>query len=139
MNRYEARPGLGELKPGQKVMVYRSHNDMRNRPAEERAIPSEVVKVARVWIDIQKSGENLAQWSIYRWRMRRDTQDEATQYSGSNAQFATLDQYAWDETRRWAMGYLQENGLRVERGTRWYGREVELADIISKADTKEKA
>jgi hypothetical protein len=139
MNRYDERPELGELTPGQKVVVYRSHNDMRGRKPEERAIPAEVVKAARVWVDIRKSGENLDEWSIYRWRMRRDTQDEATQYSGSNCRFATLDQFAWDETQRWARGYLREQGIELRRSGPWTGREVELADIISKGTDRTEA
>lgn len=131
MNRYEARPQLGELKPGQQVMVRRSANDMRGRKAEERYIPAEVVKTARVWVDLKKSGEEASLWSIYRWRMRKDTQDEGGQFSGSNASFATMEQHAWDETRNWAREFLGENGIRLDQGSRFCGREVELADIIS--------
>lgn len=131
MTRYGLRPELGELKPGQPVMVYRSSNDMRWRKPEERAIPAVVVKAARVWVDLKKPGDDVATWSIYRWRMRRDTQDEGTPYIGSNASFATLEQHAWDETQSWARGYLEENGIRVEHRSKWHGREVELADIIS--------
>lgn len=129
--RYASRPELGELKPGQRVMVYRSSNDMRGRLPEDRAIPAEVVKAARVWVDLKKPGEDVATWSIYRWRMRRDTQDEGTQYSGSNARFVTIEQHEWEETRRWALGFLQENGIDIRRAGTWDGREVELADIIS--------
>jgi len=130
--RYAPRPELGELKPGQPVMVYRSPNDMRRRQPEERAIPAVVVKAARVWVDLQKAGEeDLPEWSVNRWRMRRDTQDEATQFSGSNCRFVTLEQHDWEETRRWALGFLRENGIEIRTSGKWHGREVELADIIS--------
>lgn len=137
MNRYGARPELGELKPGQKVVVYRSPNDMRNQPPEERAIPAEVVKAARVWVDLKVDETATDTARFMTWRMRRDSRDEATQYSGSNARFATLEQYEWDETRRWALGLLQENGINIERGGKWDGRQVELADILSKATPEE--
>jgi hypothetical protein len=123
--RYASRPELGELKPGQPVMVYRSPNDMRGRDPGEHAIPAQVVKADRVWIGLATEGG-----VVRRWRMRRDTQNEGTQYSGSNARFVTLEQHDWEETRRWALGFLQENGVDIRPDSRWHGREVELADII---------
>lgn len=125
--RYAPRPKLGELKPGQPVMVYRSPNDMRGRKPEDRAVPAEVVKAARVWVDLKHADQAIGRT----WRMRHDTQDEGTRYSGSNARFVTIEQYEWEETRRWALGFLWENGINVQRGSTWDGREVELADIIS--------
>lgn len=130
--RYGPRPELGELEPGQKVMVYRSSNGMHGRKPEDRTIPAVVVEAARVWVTLE------SQIGHQTWRMRRDTQNEATKYSGNNASFATLEQFEWDETRRWAFGFLQENGIEVRIGSPWRGREVELADIISAAtDTTE--
>jgi hypothetical protein len=126
------RPELGELKPGQKVMVYRSPNDMRNRKPEEKAIPAVIVKASRVWIEIEKPG--VESWSVNRWRMRRDTQDEGTQFSGSDYRFVTLEQHEWNETRTWALGVLKDHGLSVEPRSRWAGREAELADILAKEE-----
>lgn len=123
------RPDLGELTPGQPVMVRRSPNDSRGRKPEDRYIPAVVVKAARVWVDLERLGTGWPQ----SWRMRRDTQDEGTQYSGSNASFATMEQHAWDETQIWARGVLEENGIRLDHRSRWDGREIELADLISKA------
>jgi hypothetical protein len=71
------------------------------------------------------------QWSIYKWRMRMDDQHEGSDYSGSNASFASKDQHAWDETLYWARGVLKEAGLRIEPRSPWADREVELADIIT--------
>lgn len=105
---------------------------MRNRPAEDRYIPAEVVKVGRVWVEIEKPG--ASEWSIYRWRMRMDVQNEATQYSGSDASFLTLEQYAWEETQTWARGVLIEHGIRLDQDSRWNGREAELADLLSKSE-----
>jgi hypothetical protein len=129
------RPELGELKVGQEVMVRRSPNDMRGRrPASERYIPAVITKVARVWIEIERTcgdREKLPSWSIYRWRMRQDSQDEGTQFTGSNASFATLEQHAWDQTRNWAFEVLSENGIRLDMDSPWRDREVELADLIT--------
>jgi hypothetical protein len=134
MTTQKTRPELGELKAGQQVMVLQSPNGRRRQPPEEWYIPAVVTKVARVWIELEKSSsEPLPQWSIYRWRMRRDTQDEGSQYSGNNASFVTLEQHAWDETRRWGLQVLSDNGIKVERGSPWHGREAELADLITKS------
>jgi hypothetical protein len=126
-----ARPKLGELEPGHPVMVRRSPNDMRRRPPEERYIPARVVKAARVWIDLESTDERQF---LLTWRMRRDTQDEASQYISYNASFATLDQHAWDQTREWALATLRDHGIDLLRQSPWRGREIELADLLSKVD-----
>lgn len=130
MTTKRTRPELGELTPGQPVMVRRSPNDMRGRKPEDRYIPAVVVKAARVWVDLEGTEEI---WKRT-WRMRRDTQDEGTQYSVSNARFLTLEQHAWQETRDWALAVLQEHGLTVESRSPWRGREIELADLLAKVD-----
>jgi hypothetical protein len=132
MTETTARPELGDLKPGQKVMVRRSPNDMRHRPDSDWYIPAVVVKAARVWVDLSRSDLSGNQLGHRTWRMRRDTQDEATQYSGSNDSFATLDQHEWDETQHWARGVLEDNGIRIDHSSPWRGRQVELADLITK-------
>lgn len=128
------RPPLGELEAGQPVMVRRSAGHMRGRPVEDRYIPAVVVKAARVWVEIAMSDVDLPTWSLYRWRMRRDTQNEGASYSSGNASFATLDQHSWDEAMDRARGVLAENGINLERDSLWRGREVELADMISKGE-----
>jgi hypothetical protein len=134
MTAKKARPELGKLEPGQRVIVRRSPNDMRGRPAEERYIPAVVTKVGRVWVDLEGT-ERRTQWSgLPTWRMRMDRQDEGTQYSGSNASFATLDQHAWDETRDWALATLRDHGIDLRHDSPWRGREIELADHLSKID-----
>lgn len=123
----KTRPPLGELKPGQKVMVRRSANDMRRRPAEDRYIPAHVVKVGRVWATI------AATEKVIEWRMRMDVQNEASPYSGSDSSFLTLEQYAWEETRTWALGVLGAMKIDILPGSPWRGREVELADLLTRA------
>lgn len=130
MTASKTRPKLGELEPGQPVMVRRSPNDRRGRTAEDRYIPAVVVKAARIWVDLARAGGRSETW-----RMRRDTQDEGTQYSGSNASFATMDQHAWDETLAWARAVLKDHGLTVDPRSSWRGREIELADILAKVNS----
>jgi hypothetical protein len=131
--RYAPRPETGELTNGQPVIVYRSPNDMRGRKPEDRAIPARIVKANRVWIELERADLAESQIGHRTWRMRRDTQDEGTQYSGSNDRFVTVPQHEWEETLSWARGFLRENGIDLRTGGKWYGREVELADIISAA------
>lgn len=131
MTATNARPELGDLKPGQRVMVRRSANDQRGRKPEDRYIPAVVVKAARVWVELDRV-EGRGYPST--WRMRRDTQDEGSNYSGSNASFATLDQHEWDKARDRAFRILQDNGIRLDSSSLWRGREVELADLIDKGE-----
>jgi hypothetical protein len=137
-SRYAPKPETGELTKDQPVIVYRSANDMRGRKPEDRAIPARIVKANRVWIELTRSDLPESAIGHQTWRMRRDSMDEGTQYSGSNARFVTIEQHEWHETRAWALGFLRENGIRIERGT-WYDREVELADIISNGTDRTEA
>lgn len=121
---------MGKLEVGQKVMVRRSPNDSRGRAPEDQYVPAVVTKVGRVWVDLRRSDLPENALGFGTWRMRIDTQNQASKYSGSNASFATLDQHAWDQTRAWAFGVLKEHGLRVDHGTKWYGREIELAETL---------
>lgn len=127
----KTRPELGELAVGQSVVVRRSSNDMYRHKSEDAYIPARIVKASRVWIDLEYAGDDNCRGT---WRMRRDTQDEGSQYSGRNARFATLDQHQWDITQTWARGVIEENGLTVERDSRWRGREAELAEILVRSD-----
>lgn len=120
------RPELGELNPGQPVMVRRSRNDMRGRKPEDQYISAVVVKDSHVWIKLAGKDGSLGRT----WRMRRDTQNEATQYNGSDDSFVTLEQHAWDKTREWGRVVLWEHGIRLDRGSRWIDREAELANLL---------
>lgn len=120
------RPELGTLTPGMTVYVRRSANDMRWRPASERYIEARVVKAARVWIDLASANDT---WST--WRMRRDTQDEGTGYTGSQKSFVTPEQRRWDERLRAAREVLDEQGITIGMGSPWRGREIELANLLN--------
>lgn len=126
-------PALGKLKPGQQVMVRRSMNDRRGRTPEDQYIPAVVTKVGRVWAEMERSGGGF----LYRWRMRMDTQDQGTPYSGSNANFLTMEQHAWRETLDRALAVLRLNGITLQYESVWIGREVELANLIAGYEEKD--
>ncbi len=120
---------MGELEPGQPVMLVRSSNDMRYRKPEEKYVPAYVIKVARVWVTVDMDPESTGTgWNSH--RMRMDDQTEGTQYSGSEWRFVTLPQYEWEKTQTWARGVLAEHGVRLDSDSRWRGRETELAQIL---------
>lgn len=114
-------------------MIRRSANDIRGRKPEDRYIPALVSNVARVWVELKATDGRGT------WRMRRDTQDEGSQYTGSNASFLTMDQHAWTETRNWAESVLRDSGIDLRLNSPWRGREVELADILVTATDRTEA
>lgn len=122
----KTRPEPGKLELGQRVIVRRSQNYMRGRPPEERYIPAVVVKVGRVWVDLESVDLDRPKT----WRMRMDRQSEDTGYTGSNASFFTLEQHAWDMAQDQAMRTLRDHGIDLRMGSPWRGREIELADIL---------
>lgn len=133
-----SRPELGDIKSGDKVMVHRSMNDGRRLPASERHVPARVVKASRVWIELEPDVEPGDRRSWMTWRMRRDTQNESTQYPGNNASFVTMTQYEYDERVRVADEFLREWGVTVASG-KWAAggeqwadpeRRVKLANLI---------
>lgn len=133
MSEQRKRPELGVLEPGQHVMVRRSPNDARGRKQEDMYIPAVVVKAARVWVDLEALEEG---WPRV-WRMRRDTQDEGSQYPGSVARFLTVDQYAWEKTWNWALDVLREHGINLCDSSPWRDRKIELAKMLTNASATE--
>lgn len=121
------RPELGELKVGQTVIVRRS-GDLRHVVEEGRYVKAEVVKANRVWIEIDQIDAPYPRT----WRMRRDTQNEGTGTSYV-ARFATVEQHAWDQRQEAAFSVLRGNGIRIENGSPWRGREAELADLLTRS------
>lgn len=128
-------PPLGDIKVGDEVFVERSSNDMRGRDKSDRYIPARITKVARVWIEIE-STDGARRWPR-NWRMRRDTQNQGTQYIGSDARFLTPAQHEQVERLRVAMTFLREQGITVERNSPWLDRTPELADLIRSHITPE--
>lgn len=121
------RPSLGDIKPGDPVIVTRRGYRTRTN------VEAHVTKTARVWITLQETNQvaSLAKT----WRMRRDTQNEG---SGSATQdsFATPEQHAWDQCIDDADRYLREQGIEVRHSSDWYPahRRMQLADLIRAAE-----
>lgn len=132
----KTRPELGKLDPGQRVIVRRSPNDMRRRPPEERYIPAVVTKAAQVWVTLEQADDGPRPKT---WRMRRDTQNEGSNYSSLNASFATLEQHAWDQAAWSALAVLRDHGIELARQSPWHGREIELAELLNSVDPHDTA
>lgn len=117
------RPACPVLVVGDKVIVRRSPNDMRGRPRTDRFMAAEVVKAGRVWLTIRCTGTSS---DSREWRMRRDTQDQATQYSGSNASFVTPEQHDWDERMAAVDAVIRDADVRLSDG--WQRSEIWTPD-----------
>lgn len=119
-----ARPELpGTLTPGTPVWVLPSPNGARrgSTPTEAR-----IVRAARVWVDIESAGTR----PMRRWRMRRDTQAEGSQYPGNNERFVTDEQLRWERRRHDALTFLREQGITIESRSPWRDQPEGLADIL---------
>ncbi len=88
----------------------------------------EVVKVGRVWIEVQPDGSRPG----HAYRFRLDTQTDGSQYA-SSSRFYTLDQWAERERQNDASKFLSDQGIRIDFGSAWRGREVELVNLIRSA------
>jgi hypothetical protein len=114
-------PPAGDLHPNQEVIVKTGGNHALHNPS--RRVAARIETVARVWITIRgESGRT--------WRMRRDTQSENTGYGVGGARFRTIEQDQWEAIQRAAFDYLAEQGIEIKPGSRWRGREVEVAGIL---------
>lgn len=118
------RPQLGPLKPGDPVIVTNP-----DRPRSE-PMQAHVVKAARVWIDLRET-DQVGSFART-WRMRRDTQNEATGYGHGGQRFATPDQYDWDRRLADADAFLREQGIELRIGGAWREphRRLQLAELL---------
>jgi len=115
-----SRPPLGELKPGDPVIV----TIHRRRTWTE--VRAHVVKAAPVWITLEES--DSAQPGV--WRMRRSTQSAG--HGPYDSQFVTIEQYVWDQALTDAQTFLREQGITVRHGSRWHSDagQIRLAAIL---------
>lgn len=126
------RPALGDIKPGDKVLIRRSHDDMRGRGDADRYIPAIVTKAARIWITIKPTADD--RWVEY--RMRRDTQAEQTQYYDGRRSFVTPEQAEYDDRIRAVDAVIKDakvelDGFYQGADRVWTpGRRAALADLI---------
>lgn len=103
-----------DVKIGDKIMI-----------TEYRAVrEAEVVKVARVWITIKYEGK----YSSER-RFRLDDQTDGSDI-GSPSRFYTMEQWEEKKLRDEASVFLVSQGITIEYGSQWRGREIELAALV---------
>lgn len=115
------RPPLGDIKPGDKIIIFRR----LVRGGEE--IQAEVTKVGRVWITAVKSSGYGAEY-----RFRKDDQTDGSK-EGYRTVFRTPEQHAWVQRALAAEEFLKEAGIRVnkfEQEGRYVDNKVTLANII---------
>lgn len=121
-------PPLGDLKQGDQVFVIPCLIERGRHGA--LVIRAVVAKASRVWVEIHSAEEHFPA----KWRMRRDTQDEGTEYINSNASFRTPEQHRWHVARSGGRQFLREQGISIAWKSPWIGREAELADLIRRSD-----
>lgn len=91
-------------------------------------IPGKVISKGRVWVTVEEVGRT-APGQPRRWKFRLDDQTDGTK-SNYKARFRTLAQQEHAATFRAALDFLHQQGLRIEGGGPWGGREIELARIV---------
>lgn len=104
------------VKVGDTIMVSMGYG-------RKKTMEATVTKVGRVWIETNHLD-----------KFRLDTQTNGSNY-GDAPRFWTMEQWAERFKRNEACKFLREQGINVARfsGSPWWGREVELAEIIRKA------
>lgn len=93
-----------------------------------RSRRGKVVKIGRVWITVEPEGERHP--SLQRYRL--DTQNDGGQYT-SSPRFHTLAQWAERKQRDQAHKVLRDQGISIKFDSPWYGREIELAALLTAA------
>lgn len=101
-----------------------------NRSRQIREIPGKVVKIGRVWIDIEPDSGGLA------LRYRKDTQKDGSGI-GAGSYFFTLEQWERRSREMAAEEFLRGQGISLGYGSPWRGREIELANLIRAAEEKQ--
>ena len=119
MTVYGPRPALPKLQVGDPaVVVGRQHRS-------HVVYDATITKVGRAWVDLQAVN------SPRKWRMRLDTQNEATGYSDSDS-FRTPEQHEWDERLADADKRLRAHGVYPDHASPWHNpeRRMRLADLL---------
>lgn len=119
-----AKPELGKVAVGDRLLVIRTNNRIHREP-----IDAVVVKVGRAWISLEAISGHSA------WRMRLDTQDEATGFGYGGDRFVTPAQHEWEQREAEAQRVLSDAMVSVYRG-RWGEGErlLALAEFIRTYD-----
>lgn len=98
---------------------------IESRYGGNRVTRSEVVSVARVWVEIMSTDNR----SLRCWRLRLDTQNDGSKYN-PQAWFRTPGQHAYHEARDAANVYLRAQGIQIDHGSAWMDRRIELARLV---------
>lgn len=117
-----------DLVVGDEVMLFAGYGGYRREPRK-----GTVTKAARVWLEITPEGSGVA------YRYRRDNQTDGSNYN-SRSYFRTLDQYAQDQARDAAEGWLREQRIRIDFGSTWDPCDVQealMAFLAEKAKREE--
>lgn len=119
------RPELGPIAAGDPVVI----TDPDRRDAEQSGF---VVKVARVWITVGLGSPDDGHSSRMTYRMRRDSQSQATGFGHGGHRFATPEQHAWDQRLKAANRYLREQGVDLRSDSPWRSdeRRLILANLL---------
>lgn len=88
-----------------------------------RSFLATVITVNRVWITILPDGFRPSSAKLF-WL---DTQTDGASVP---RRFYTLDQWADKERRDAALRFLREQGITVDHGSPWQGREETLSELI---------
>ena len=102
---------LGKIEVGDRFIVTPCANFSRVKPDP---VEVEAYKVARVWVDLVKIGQEPKE-KVNTWRMRRDTQDSGDRhYSQHNSQFYNQEQYDRLMLDRAVQRTLQAHRITIE-------------------------
>lgn len=118
------KPPLGQVAVGDQLLVIRTNTRINREP-----IKATVVKVGRAWINLEAVNGPGA------WRMRLDTQNEATGYGYNGDRFVTTAQHEWEQRVKDAEEVLLAAKIDAYRGP-WAAGErlLALADFIRAYD-----
>ncbi len=111
------RPKLGTVAVGDRVFVGRSGS----------YAPARITQAGPQVITVLPDSASKA------IRFVRETQRQVGGGPNNALEMTTLEQRTYDERKRDAQRFLQVQGITPRFDTPWWGREVELADIIRAA------
>lgn len=132
------RPPLPKLSKGD-TLVMRSGT--RGRRDGQRDTEVRVVTVGRKYVHViaaDKYEEYLAaapearswRWTLRKFLLADQREGDRGTRIGYSASIATAEQQAYDVLHLGVAEYLRDQGVTVEQRSPWFGREVELANLL---------
>jgi hypothetical protein len=129
------RPGLPQLKRGDALVM---HSGTPGRRDGQRATDVRVVTVGRKYVHViaaeqyESYDPERDRWHTRKFLIADQREGEPGKRFGYAARIATAEQYEYDRLHGSAAEYLREQGITLRPGSRWYGHEVALADLMRK-------